>query len=192
MQIPYIDHVAILVGDVNKAEKALPLALNRGQVEEFISEGTREQYLYHPKQSGGAVLLMQPTGEGPYNRALKKRGQGLHHICIRVKQIESYLEEISQTGFLLHPCSIRTFKHKTVYLCRPGINFLVEVEEFNSDQNSAETSGLINAIGLPLAGKEIDISQKLLGKFIYKSEEPTLSFNLSPNEFFSIKSLKSS
>jgi hypothetical protein len=74
----YIDHIALLVKDVEESEKSMPADLVRNQVERFEAEGTKEQYLTSDADHSGSILLMQPVGDGPYKRAMAKRGPGLH------------------------------------------------------------------------------------------------------------------
>ena len=103
-----------------------------GEIEEFLSEGTRELYIGKSNQMS-RLLLIQAVGEGPYNNALKKRGTGLHHIALDVLNIDEYLLCLSGSGWLLHPKSISFYKsNKQVYLSRPGTPILMEIKERES------------------------------------------------------------
>lgn len=126
----YLNHIAFLVESLETVAKRASLREQYlGKIEEFPSEGTRELYLGKETQSG-KVLLMQSIGPGPYANSLKKRGPGLHHIAIDVNSVESFLERIAGSGWLLHPKSLSLYKKfRQVFLCRPGVSFLVEVQE---------------------------------------------------------------
>ena len=52
------------------------------------------------------------------------------HLAIDVLNLESYIESLAGSGWLLHPISIKTMKQsQTVYLARPGFPGLIEVQE---------------------------------------------------------------
>ena len=124
-----LSHVAILVPSVKKAADYLAqFGFHIGELEEFEGEGTREIYI--ESQKGNSLLLMEPLGFGPYKRAMEKRGPGLHHIGIDVLDLSGYLESLSESGWLLHPMSIKTMaSSQTLYLARPGFPGLIEVHQ---------------------------------------------------------------
>ena len=122
-------HVAILVPSVRKAADYLKqFNLQIGPDEIWDGEGTKEIYIEREKNN--SLLLMEPVKPGAYQRALDKRGPGLHHLAIDVLNLESYIESLSGSGWLLHPKSIKTIKQsQTAYLARPGFPSLIEVQE---------------------------------------------------------------
>lgn len=124
---PPLDHVALVTPDIVAAiERATDLGLSAGPVETFPGEGTRECYL----GSGAArLLLMQPIdADGPYARALARRGPGLHHVALTVGDLDAFLYALE--GWLLHPRSVATIAiSRTAWLARPGVGCLVEVQE---------------------------------------------------------------
>lgn len=120
-------HVAILVPSVRKAADVLrQFGFDIG--EEEIFEETKEIYVQGSERN--SLLLMEPKGAGSYQRALKKRGPGLHHLAIDVLDLEEFLDSLSGSGWLLHINSLKTIKNlKTAYLARPGFPALIEVQE---------------------------------------------------------------
>ena len=84
-------------------------------------------YVGSPKSQ--ALLLWQsPIGEGPYLKALHKRGAGLHHIAIAVTDFAAYHQQLSELGWLLHPNSLNGYKvGSTVYYVRPGVHTVLEL-----------------------------------------------------------------
>lgn len=122
-------HIAILVPSVRKAaDKLKKFQFQIGPEEVWESEGTKEIYL--EREKGNSLLLLEPTKDGPYQRALKKRGPGIHHLAIDVLNLEAFIESLLGTGWLLHPTSLKTIKHtQTAYLARPGFPALIEVQE---------------------------------------------------------------
>ncbi len=50
----------------------------------------------------GSIELLSPTDDNsPIRKFLDKRGQGLHHLALRVSNIESKLEELKSKGYRL-------------------------------------------------------------------------------------------
>ena len=121
-----LDHVALLVEDVEAAGPRLAaLGLEAGPIERFPGEGTVEQY-HGGDELDARLLLIQPAhDESPYARALRKRGPGLHHVALRHPEPEAYALELA--GWLLHPQSLRSREHGTLWLARPGIGCLIEL-----------------------------------------------------------------
>jgi hypothetical protein len=150
-----LTHVALLVQSVRSSAKTLePHGFHIGPEEKWDGEGTLEIYVGE-KQNTSRLLLMEPVKEGAYTRALKKRGPGLHHIGVDVLSLESYIDELSGSGWFLHPKSLKTIRDtQTAWLVRPGIPFMVEVQERES-LKSAEK--FISKIELPLSPKDHQI-----------------------------------
>lgn len=124
-----LDHVAFVVPSIEDAAATLPVPADLGAIETFAGEGTRELYVGAPG-STGLLLLMQPIADGPYARALAKRGPGLHHVAVRVEDARAWAHEAGHHGWLLHTASLTSWDAaRTLWLCRPGIAGLVEVSE---------------------------------------------------------------
>lgn len=123
-----LDHVAVLVEDIEAAVDAWELPAAQA-IEEFPQEGTRELYCGAAGRSG-RVLLMQPIGPGPYERAMAKRGAGLHHIALCLDDLSGFVSSLADSGWLLHPKSLDTYEaSRQAWLCRPGFPCLVELDE---------------------------------------------------------------
>ncbi len=122
-------HVAVLVPSVRKAAEYLrQFDLQIDKEEDWDGEGTREIYVERDKAN--SLLLMEPTKPGAYQRAMDKRGPGLHHLAIDVLNLEKFLESLTGSGWLIHPISIKTIKQsQTAYLARPGFPALIEVQQ---------------------------------------------------------------
>lgn len=151
-------HVAILVPSVRKAADYLKsYGFQIGELETFSE--TREIYVNMTERN--SLLLMEPKGPGSYQRALEKRGPGLHHLAIDVLDLEAYLASIAGSGWLLHMNSVKSIKElRTAYLARPGFPGLIEVQEKSElmpgpdfvrsigIEFSEEHARLVTAIGL--------------------------------------------
>lgn len=125
----HLNHVSILVPSVEKTAKTLEdKGYDIGPVDTFEGEGTKEIYINYG--NAGSLLLMEAIGPGPYQRALEKRGPGLHHLAIDVEKIVKALEGLTKAGWELHPESFVTMERsKTAYLFRRGFPALIEVQE---------------------------------------------------------------
>lgn len=149
-----IDHVALLVRSAAEAARPLSaLGLDVGPAEDFPGEGTREIYVGGPEETA-RLLLMQPLdGKGSsYARALRKRGPGLHHIGMRVPDLEAFCDGLAGSGWMLLPQSLRTIRtQKTAWLGRPGVGCLLEV----SAGKPAAGTPLVAKVELPLTEERL-------------------------------------
>lgn len=95
-----IDHIAVVVQDMEAALKVYrdALGLPLARVEDVPAEGVKVAFLPMP-EGDGEVELVQPTDEGSgIARFLAKRGQGIHHICFRVDDIQAAMEHVVANG----------------------------------------------------------------------------------------------
>jgi methylmalonyl-CoA/ethylmalonyl-CoA epimerase len=101
MNIKKIDHVAIVVPDIQEAlafwQEALGLKLSH--TEEVTSQETLVAFL---PSGESEVELVEPTTEtSGMARYMDKRGPGMHHICFQVEGIEQILERLKAKGIQL-------------------------------------------------------------------------------------------
>lgn len=103
-----IDHLAIAV---NSLEQAMPLysALlgeNATAREEVSSEGVEVAFF---GRGPGRLELMEPLEpESPVGRFLERRGPGIHHLCLRVSDLEDSIRRAEGAGGEVVPPRIRT------------------------------------------------------------------------------------
>jgi methylmalonyl-CoA epimerase len=95
-----VDHIAIVVQDLDIAlrvyHEVLGLSLER--VEDMPAEKVRVAFLPLP-EGGGDVELVQPTADGTgIARYLAKHGDGMHHICFEVDDIQAAMTEMAASG----------------------------------------------------------------------------------------------
>ncbi len=96
-------HVAIAVRNLDEREKlweeCLGLKVSHREVVE--EQGVRATML-EPKEGGAAIELLEPLGDdSPISKFLEKRGEGIHHICFYVDDIESTLARLKKQGVRL-------------------------------------------------------------------------------------------
>lgn len=136
-----LDHVALVVRRLEPVVERLE-GLEAGRIEAFPGEGTREVYL---GVGPGRLLLMEPTSEqGPYARALAKRGPGVHHVAVCVPDLGAFLGSVR--GWLVVPACLHDLERtRTAWLARPGVSTLLEVQE----AELAKGSAVVERVELP-------------------------------------------
>ena len=95
-----IDHIAIVVQDLDVALQVYRdvLGLPLARVEEVPAEKVKVAFLPLP-EGDGEVELVQPTDEDTgVARFLAKRGEGMHHICFEVDDIEAAMTQMTAAG----------------------------------------------------------------------------------------------
>ena len=95
-----IDHIAVVVQDMEAALKVYrdALGLPLARVEDVPAEAVKVAFLPMP-EGDGEVELVQPTDEeSGIARFLAKRGQGIHHICFRVDDIQAAMDHVTANG----------------------------------------------------------------------------------------------
>jgi methylmalonyl-CoA/ethylmalonyl-CoA epimerase len=93
-----LDHVAILVADLDAAIKLYRdvYGLELSEVEEVATEKVRVAIFGH---GAGRIELVAPTGpDSPMAKAIERRGEGLHHICLEVADIEQAMKALKAGG----------------------------------------------------------------------------------------------
>jgi methylmalonyl-CoA/ethylmalonyl-CoA epimerase len=93
-----LDHVAILVADLDAAVKLYRevYGLPAPEIEVVPTEKVRVAIFGH---GAGRIELVSPTGpDSPMAKALERRGEGLHHVCLEVPDIEKAMEALRARG----------------------------------------------------------------------------------------------
>ena len=115
-----IHHIAIVVHDLDTAlafyQDALGLEMTERR--EVPEEGVEIAFLPTGGKEGvGEIELLQPLDEeSGVVRFLEKRGEGLHHICLAVEDIEAAMERLRAVGAHLLSDEPRIDAHGTRYV----------------------------------------------------------------------------
>ncbi len=129
MSKPTLDHIGIAVKSIDaKIYKALGLEVDH--VEDVKTQGVKTAFL---SVGDSNLELLEPLSpESPVAKFIAKRGEGIHHICFRVDNIEKHLERLKQEGYRLineapvpgaHGCRV-AFLHPSA-----GNGVLIELSE---------------------------------------------------------------
>jgi methylmalonyl-CoA epimerase len=99
--IKRVDHIGIVVRRIEEALKVYQdaLGLPLTKIEEVPEQEVRVAFL---EVDGSEVELVEPTStKSGVARFLERRGEGLHHICFEVDEIEGALRELEAKGIAL-------------------------------------------------------------------------------------------
>lgn len=98
-----VEHVSIAVRDAQGAEQTFAaLGFEPQWVEDLPSQGLRS----HVLRAEEVVLeLIEPAAEAPaagsLDRFLGRRGEGIHHLCLRVDSLEQATQAVEAAGMRL-------------------------------------------------------------------------------------------
>jgi methylmalonyl-CoA epimerase len=96
-----IDHVAIIVRNIEQALVFYrdTLGIAPSAIKEVPTEQVRIAFLPMGGPGGSEIELIEPTTpDSSLAKFLEKRGEGLHHICLEVDNIDAALAEIQEKG----------------------------------------------------------------------------------------------
>ena len=126
-----LDHIGIAVKSIDAAKAIYEdLGLEVEHVETVESQKVRTAFL----SVGDANLeLLEPSGpDSTIAKYIEKRGEGIHHICLRVDDIDEQLARLKERGYRLinkapvpgaHGCRV-AFLHPAA-----GNGVLIELSE---------------------------------------------------------------
>ena len=125
-----LDHIGIAVRSLDAVKIYEALGLEVGHTEVVETQGVRTAFL---SVGDSNLELLEPTGpESAIAKFLEKRGEGIHHICLRVDDLESHLVRLKAEGYRLinehpvpgaHGCRV-AFLHPSA-----GNGVLIELSE---------------------------------------------------------------
>ena len=108
-----IDHIGIAVKSLAEAMKVYEgaIGLKVSGFDQVDDQGVRVAML---NIGDSRIELLEPTGpESPIQKFMTKRGEGIHHIAVRVDDIEQALEQLKSSGIRLIDSVPRPGAHNT-------------------------------------------------------------------------------
>lgn len=99
MTIKEIEHIGIAVRDLESSLEhwAKAFGFKKGPIESLPHRGVKVAYLW--PEAGPAIELVSPLSEdSPVKKFLEKRGEGLHHLCFRVKNLRELMAFFQREG----------------------------------------------------------------------------------------------
>ncbi|MCS6807151.1 MAG: methylmalonyl-CoA epimerase [Acidobacteriota bacterium] len=93
-----IDHIGIAVRSLDESLKFYQDALGLHLHETEVVEEQKVRAALLPVGSSRIELLEATSDESPIAKFMAKRGEGIHHICFEVDDIEAHLERLKAAG----------------------------------------------------------------------------------------------
>ena len=125
-----LDHIGIAVRSLAAAKIYETLGLKVDHVETVATQKVNTAFL---SVGDSNLELLEPTSDdSPIAKFIEKRGEGIHHICLRVDDIEAHLARLKAEGYRLineapvpgaHGCRV-AFLHPAA-----GNGVLIELSE---------------------------------------------------------------
>jgi len=130
MNKPVLDHIGIAVKSLDAAKIYEALGLEIEHVEVVETQGVKTAFL---SVGDSNLELLEPTGpDSTVAKFIEKRGEGIHHLCFRVDDIDAHLARLKAHGYRLinetavpgaHGCRV-AFLHPAA-----GNGVLIELSE---------------------------------------------------------------
>ena len=130
MTKPRLDHIGIAVRSIEAAAVYKALGLTVDHIETVETQGVKTAFL---SVGDSNLELLEPlSADSSVAKFIEKRGEGIHHICLRVDDIEQHLARLKSEGFRLineapvpgaHGCRV-AFLHPAA-----GNGVLIELSE---------------------------------------------------------------
>lgn len=96
-----LDHIGVAVNTLDEGFKFYK-TLGYTEMETEVVESEKVKVGFLPLSNGSNIELLEPTSpESPIAKYLSKRGPGIHHICLRVKDIRSVMHRLKAGGVQL-------------------------------------------------------------------------------------------
>ncbi len=136
-EIKKINHVALVVEDIETTLQFWRDAL--GLKVEKITEVPKEESVVAFLPIGNCEIeLVQPTSTASgVAKYLKKRGSGMHHLCLEVKEINKVMEGLVERGVqMIHEIPVQAEDGRRYAFIHPKSTYgvLIELYEIPTDQ----------------------------------------------------------
>jgi methylmalonyl-CoA/ethylmalonyl-CoA epimerase len=97
-----LDHVALAVNDLDNAQKVYEELGFTFEAEREVVASQGVITAFAAVDTHAHIELLAPHGEdGPIHRFLEKKGEGIHHLCFRVADVQAKTDELVQKGYRL-------------------------------------------------------------------------------------------
>jgi len=101
MKIEKIDHIGIAVKSIEEASKFYSNILEL-KISEPIEVNDQKVKVAFMEIGGVKLELIEPLGQdSPVLKYLQKKGQGLHHICFQVNDIDETIKKLKENNVRL-------------------------------------------------------------------------------------------
>lgn len=101
MKVLKVDHIGIAVKNMDEALKLYRDVLGLKLIDTEVVAEQKVKVGFIPVGDSEIELLEPTAPDGPVAKFIESRGEGIHHIALRVEHIEQALEELKAKGFRL-------------------------------------------------------------------------------------------
>ena len=98
-----LDHVGIAVRSIEKALRSYQLAMGLEMEAAIEVEEQKVRVAMLPVGESRIELLEATDPASPIRRFLDKRGEGVHHICFKVEDLDRRLAALREAGIQVLP-----------------------------------------------------------------------------------------
>jgi methylmalonyl-CoA/ethylmalonyl-CoA epimerase len=136
MNKPTLDHIGIALRSIDAVKIYEAMGLTIDHVETVTTQGVKTAFL---SVGDSNLELLEPTGpDSTIAKFIEKWGEGIHHLCFRVDDIEAHLERLKAQGFRLineapvpgaHGCRV-AFLHPAA-----GNGVLIELSQIATERS---------------------------------------------------------
>jgi methylmalonyl-CoA/ethylmalonyl-CoA epimerase len=134
--IKTVEHIGVAVKDAEKSAHIFRDLLGIPMDRMYESEAIQTKIAFFPL-GGSTIELVQPMNpESPAAKFIEKRGEGIHHICLGVDDIEKSLREFEAKGIeLLNKTARQTQDGRLVAFLNPKSTngVLIELEQLHHE-----------------------------------------------------------
>jgi len=96
-----IDHIGIAVKSLDQAFRFYQ-SLGWGEMITEVVESEKVKVGFIEFNNSVSIELLEPTSpESPVAKFIEKRGEGIHHVCFRVPDVQKSLDHLNDDGFKL-------------------------------------------------------------------------------------------
>lgn len=130
MKKPVLDHIGIAVRSLEQTKIYEALGMTVDHRESVETQRVRTAFL---SVGDSNLELLEPSSpDSPIAKFIEKRGEGIHHLCFRVDNIDEHLDRLKAAGYRLineapvpgaHGCRV-AFLHPSA-----GNGVLIELSE---------------------------------------------------------------
>jgi len=94
-----IDHIGIAVKDLEKAMEIYQALSGRAAGHKETVEAQKVQTAFFPVGEVRLELLQGTAADSPITKFIEKRGEGFHHICFEVEDLDAARNQLTARGF---------------------------------------------------------------------------------------------
>jgi len=97
-----VDHIGVAVNNLDEAIHLYRDVLGLRLEGVHVVEEQKVRVAFFSTEGETRIELLEPTcGESPVAKFIERRGEGVHHIALKVRNIEAVLEELKENSLRL-------------------------------------------------------------------------------------------